>query len=56
MFCGYLQVVQGMDVVKKIESQKTDSRDRPENAVVISLSGELPVSETFMVAREPATE
>ncbi|KAJ7529773.1 hypothetical protein O6H91_15G064900 [Diphasiastrum complanatum] len=35
------QVLEGMDVVKKIENQQTDRTDRPKKACVIADSGEL---------------
>ncbi|CAH9080308.1 unnamed protein product [Cuscuta europaea] len=38
------QVIQGMDVVKLIESQETDRGDRPTKKVIISDCGELPVA------------
>jgi len=46
------KVVKGMDVVRKIESTKTDSRDKPAQDVIIADSGIIPVPEPFAVTRE----
>lgn len=37
------QVVEGMDIVKLVESQETDRGDRPRKKVIISDCGELPI-------------
>ncbi|KAF8795701.1 peptidyl-prolyl cis-trans isomerase B-like [Argiope bruennichi] len=50
------KVLKGMDIVRKIESSKTSSSDRPEKEVKIADSGTLPVEKPFSVAKEDATE
>lgn len=46
----------GMDVVRKIEATKTDSRDKPQEDVVIVDSGSIPVQEPFSVDKADAEE
>jgi len=48
------KVLEGMDVVRKLESTKTRPGDRPEKDCVIADSGELPVAEPFDVPKTPA--
>lgn len=50
------KILKGMDVVRKIESSKTDSRDRPAEDVVIADCGAETVEQPFGVAKEDATE
>jgi len=50
------KVLSGMDVVRKIESLDTDSRDRPLKDVVIANSGSLEVQEPFSVTKTDATD
>jgi len=50
------KVLEGMSVVRKIESSKTDPRDRPEKDVAIADSGIIPVDQPFSVERSDATE
>ncbi|GBN10346.1 Peptidyl-prolyl cis-trans isomerase B [Araneus ventricosus] len=50
------KVLKGMNLVRKIESAKTSSSDRPEKEVKIADSGTLPVEKPFAVAKEDATE
>ena len=39
------KVLEGMDIVTKIENTKTNRRDKPEVDIVIADSGELPIEE-----------
>ncbi|XP_076646123.1 peptidylprolyl isomerase B (cyclophilin B) [Halictus rubicundus] len=50
------KVIKGMDVVRKIESVNTDTRDRPTKDVVIADSGAEVVAEPFSVSKEDAVE
>lgn len=50
------KILKGMDVVRKIENSKTDSRDRPAEDVVIADCGHEAVPEPFGVAKEDARE
>lgn len=45
-------VVEGMDVVRKIENTDKDSRDRPNKDVVIADCGEIPVDTPFSVPQK----
>merc|ERR1711936_295416 len=49
------KVVKGMDVVRKIESTKTDGRDKPASECLIAASGVLEVEEPFHVTKDDAT-
>lgn len=48
------KVVEGMDVVRRIEAGATDSRDRPQQAVQIAASGVIDVPEPYAVAKADA--
>jgi len=48
------KVLEGMDVVRKLESTKTRPGDKPEKDCVIADSGELPVPQPFEVPKSPA--
>ncbi|XP_065202291.1 peptidyl-prolyl cis-trans isomerase B [Planococcus citri] len=50
------KILKGMSVIRKIESSKTNSQDKPDLDVVITDSGVLEVTEPFAVAKEDATE
>nr|UMA83661.1 venom-related protein peptidyl-prolyl isomerase [Conus judaeus] len=49
-------VLEGMDVVRKIEASKTDARDKPEKDVVIADCGALEVTKQFSVEKRDAPE
>ncbi len=46
------KVVDGMDVLERIEGLKTDGRDRPRQPVVIAESGNLPLDAPFAVEKK----
>jgi len=48
------KVLKGMSVVRKVESTKCDSRDKPEKDVIIADCGILPVAEPFGVTKDDA--
>jgi len=48
------KVLKGMGVVRKIESTKTDSRDKPASDVIIADCDILPVDEPFPVSKDDA--
>jgi len=50
------KVLEGMDVVRKIEENETNDKDRPIKDVVIAKSGKLPVDKPFSVTKEAADE
>merc|ERR1711912_146533 len=50
------KVLEGMDVVKKIEAQKTSSRDKPEKDCKIAASGSIEVEEPFATEKADAVE
>lgn len=50
------KVVEGMNVVRRIESMATDAMDQPTEEVVIATSGELPVGAVFDVTPTDAAE
>ena len=49
------KIIEGMDVVTKIEKLKTDQNDMPRDEVKIADCGSLPVDKAFSVTKEPAT-
>lgn len=50
------KIIEGMSVVRKIESVGTDSRDKPSKEVKIANSGPIPVDEPFSVEKADAEE
>merc|ERR1712045_306757 len=50
------KVLEGMDVVRKIEAQKTNSRDKPEKDCKIAASGSIEVEEPFATEKADAVE
>lgn len=44
------------DVIRKIESTKTDGRDRPSKDIVISDCGAEVIQEPFAVSKDDASE
>lgn len=50
------KILSGMNVVRKIESTKTDNRDKPSEDVVIADCGSETVDEPFSVSKDDATE
>lgn len=48
--CVLLQVVEGQNIVHKIEQLKTDSEDQPLQPVVITESGILPTPSPFYIS------
>ena len=53
---SFLKVLDGMDVVRKIENTKTDSVDKPIKEVVIVDCGAEQVSEELAVTKNSAEE
>jgi peptidyl-prolyl cis-trans isomerase B (cyclophilin B) len=47
------KILEGMDVVRKIEGQSTNPGDRPKADVVIADSGELPLAAPIQTAKAP---
>ena len=52
----HIQVLEGMDVVRKIENTTTAAGDIPVDKVIISTSGYIPVKESFATERNAAKE
>ncbi|KAF2888490.1 hypothetical protein ILUMI_17683, partial [Ignelater luminosus] len=47
------KVVEGQDIVHRIEQMKTDPDDRPAERVTIMQSGDVPTPTPFFVSDEP---
>ncbi|KAJ9592935.1 hypothetical protein L9F63_015395, partial [Diploptera punctata] len=47
------KVIEGQEIVHKIEQEKTDSLDRPVNPVVITASGVLDTPTPFFISDDP---
>lgn len=47
------KVVEGMDVIFKIEQTKTDSDDKPTVPIVISESGTLKLEKSYTISDDP---
>jgi len=50
------KVLEGMDIIRKIEDSECDGRDRPLKPVVIANSGSIPVDEPFAVDKKGSDE
>lgn len=50
------KVLEGMNVVRKIENCKKGAGDRPSEDVVIVKSGSLPVDKPFLTEESPSAE
>ncbi|XP_066490985.1 peptidyl-prolyl cis-trans isomerase B [Tiliqua scincoides] len=46
------KILEGMDVVRKVENTKTDSRDKPLKDVIIADCGTIEVEKPFAIAKE----
>lgn len=49
-------ILEGMDIIRKIEAGKTDARDKPAKEVVIADSGSIPVETPFAVEKAGVKE
>jgi len=50
------KILEGMDIVRKIEATKTNARDKPDKDVVIADSGSIEVESPFAVEKAPSQE